>query len=86
MLNLDALPYNVVRDPDVWSIDVVPLYRRYTVQITDAWGKLWYIRTVGRNYYDWTRSRLYARTWTRQTAQKHMDRIITIFHENERKA
>ena len=74
-LYLDWLPYNVTECPEICVVEVVRLYQKYTVRVTDAWGKEWYIRTAGKNHYDWTRSRIWAKEWTEQTAQKHADSI-----------
>ena len=72
---LELLPFNVVQDPYVCCVDVVPMFRKYTVRITDAWGKTWYPRVAGRSRYEWTRSTVYARTWSKETALKHAEFI-----------
>ena len=78
---INYLPHHVIECPEIGAIDVYQHYQRFVVQITDAWGKTWYIQTVGKNHYDWTRSMINARCFTEKTAQKHTEIIKSIWYQ-----
>ena len=86
---IDYLPYHVIECPSIGTVDICSFYTKHLVQITDAWGKTWYLQSIGRNHYDWTRSRLSARCFTQKTAQKYADIVSSIWnqyaneHEND---
>lgn len=83
MTPINALPYNVVECPEIGCLDVVPIIGgKLAVQITDSWGKRWYLRTIGRDRYDWTRTECFARALSLDTARKHAAIIATIWKKH----
>ena len=80
MTYINCLPGNVIDDPSIGCLDICPdVYPKYFIKITDAWGKTWYLRTIGRDRYEWTRSKSFARLITMKTAKKHAERIKSIW-------
>lgn len=77
---INYLPYSIIQDPTTGSLDINPEgNKRFSVTITDAWGKRWYLRTIGRDRYDWTRSQCFARLLSMETAKKHAERIAFVW-------
>lgn len=80
MTAINCLPYNVIDVPDIGSLDIQPdVYPKFMVMITDAWGKRWYLRTIGRDHYEWTRSQCFARRLSMNTAKKHAGIIADVW-------
>lgn len=74
------LPYNVIENPSIGCLDVVPVtYPKFIIRITDNLGKAWYLRTIGRDRYDWTRSQCFARMLSIDVAKKHAEQIAAIW-------
>ena len=80
MTVINALPYNVVDCPEIGTLDIEPIiHRTFAVTITDAWEKRWYLRTIGRDRYEWTRTASFARSLSMAAAKKHAAIIADIW-------
>lgn len=59
------------------SIETSTFWYGTAIQMTDSTGRNWYVRSVGRNGYKWTRDYTYARIWKNPaTAVSHMTKIF----------
>lgn len=80
MTTINCLPYSVIDEPLIGCLDVHPdVYPKVLIRITDARGKVWYLRTIGRDRYEWTRSQCFARRLSIAVARKHADIIAGVW-------
>ena len=52
-----------------------PWFKQYIVACYDIHGKAWYVAGYRNGRYKWTRDPLYARSYSKRTAQQHTARI-----------
>lgn len=80
-----VLPFYVDDHGRVFHVGLSCYHTRFLVYMTDPQGNRLYIRSVYRSRYEWTRSDLYAKAMTKETAVRHLAVVAEILRRENSK-